>query len=75
MSTINSESLTICLARRLAIQYKEPQQAAIVQTAARMLTQSNDEQTKKTCLDLIAASPAERQRVVAFAENMFLAKD
>jgi len=70
--TTNTEALTICLARRLAIQHKEPQQAAIVQTAARMLEQSTDEQTRSACLDLIAATPAERQRIVAFAEAILL---
>lgn len=69
---VNSEALTICLARRLAIADKRQQQAAIVQTAASMMQQTQDEQTKKACLDLIAASPAERQRIVALTEKLFL---
>jgi hypothetical protein len=70
--TTNTEALNICLARRLAIADKRPQQAAIVQTAARMMTQTQDQQTKLACLDLIAATPAERQRIVEFVEKMFL---
>lgn len=31
------ESIAVCLARRMAMKYGENQQAAIVQTAARML--------------------------------------
>lgn len=72
--SINSEALTIALARLLAISDKRPQQAAIIQTAARMLKQAKDEQTKKACLDLIAASPAERQKIVSLDEKLFLSK-
>jgi hypothetical protein len=70
--TTNAEALTIALARRLAIADKRPQQAAIIQTAARMMTQTQDPQTKRACLDLIAASPAERQKIVALTEKLFL---
>jgi hypothetical protein len=70
--TTNTEALTIALARRLAIAEKRPQQAAIIQTAARMMTQTQDPQTKRACLDLIAASPAERQRIIALTEKLFL---
>jgi len=70
--TTNTEALTIALARRLAIAEKRPQQAAIIQTAARMMTQTKDEQTKRACLDLIAASPAERQKIIALTEKLFL---
>lgn len=72
MAEGNSEALTICLARRLAISEKRPQQAAIIQTAAMMLTQTQDERTKRACLDLIAASPGERQKIVALTEKLFL---
>ncbi len=71
---INQEALTICLARRLAIADKRPQQAAIIQTAARMMTQTQDAQTKRACLDLIAASPAERQRIISLTEKLFLSE-
>jgi hypothetical protein len=70
--TTNTEALNIALARRLAIAEKRPQQAAIIQTAARMMTQTQDPQTKLACLDLIAATPADRQRIVEFVEKMFL---
>ena len=75
MTQSNTEALTICIARRLAMHYKENQQAAIVQTAARMQQQSDNELTKKACLDLIAASPSERQRIIGLAERMFLQKE
>lgn len=58
--TINSQALTISLARQLAIADKRPQQAAIVQTAARLLPDA-DSETKEALLRLIAASPADRQ--------------
>jgi hypothetical protein len=67
--TTNTEALNICLARRLAIADKRPLQAAIVQTAARMMTQTQDQQTKLACLDLIAATPAERQRIVELEQK------
>ena len=70
--TTNTEALTIALARRLAIADQRPQQAAIIQTAARVMTQTQDPQTKRACLDLIAASPAERQKIVALTEKLFL---
>ena len=70
--TTNTEALTIALARRLAIADKRPHQAAIIQTAARMMTQTQDPQTKRACLDLIAASPAERQKIIALTEKLFL---
>ena len=70
--TTNTEALNIALARRLAIADQRPQQAVIIQTAARMMTQAQDEQTKQACLDLIAASPSERQRIVALTEKLFL---
>lgn len=61
--TTNTEALTITLARQLAMAEKRPQQAAIIQTAARMMKQTQDSQTKLACLDLIAASPSERQQL------------
>lgn len=73
--TTNSQALTIALARRLAIADKRQQQAAIVQTAARLLQQSDNELTKKACFDLIAASPSERQRIIGLTERMFLQKE
>ncbi|WP_396180205.1 hypothetical protein [Flavobacterium sp.] len=65
------ESIAVCLARRIAMKYGENQQAAIIQTAARMLDDA-DETTKLALLDLIAATPSERQRIVAYAEVMIL---
>ena len=72
--TTNTEALTIALARRLAIADKRPQQAAIIQTAARMMTQTKDSQTKRACLDLIAATPQDRQMAVALTEKLFLSE-
>lgn len=70
--TINSQALTIALARQLAIADKRPQQAAIVQTAARLLNESEGE-TKESLMLLIAASPADRQKIVSAYDGMFLA--
>lgn len=69
--TISSQALTIALARQLAIADKRPQQAAIVQTAARMLSESEGE-TKESLMLLIAASPADRQKIVSFNEKQAL---
>ena len=70
--TTNTEALNIALARRLAIADKRPQQAAIIQTAARMMVQTQDARTKVRCMELIAATPQERQRAVALTEKLFL---
>jgi len=72
--TTNTEALTIALARRLAIADKRPQQAAIIQTAARMMTQTQDARTKARCMELISATPQERQRAVALTEKLFLSE-
>lgn len=69
--TINSQSITISLARQLAIADKRPQQAAIVQTAARLLPDA-DSETKEALLRFIAASPADRQKIVSFTERQVL---
>lgn len=69
--TNNNQALTISLARQLAIADKRPQQAAIVQTAARLLPDA-DSETKEALLILIAASPADRQKIVSFAEKQVL---
>jgi hypothetical protein len=65
------ESIAVCLARRVAMKYGENQQAAIIQTAARML-EGADATTKLALLDLIAATPSERQRIVGCAEGLIL---
>lgn len=67
----NYAGLTLCLARRLAIADKAPQQATIVQTAARLLS-SADAETKDSLMRLISASPSERQRVLNLTEALFL---
>lgn len=69
--TINSQALTIALARQLAIADKRPQQAAIVQTAARLLSESEGE-TKENLMLLIAATPAQRQQIVSVMDKLFL---
>lgn len=68
---INQQATTIALARRLAQKYKENQQAVIVQTAARLLPES-DAETKDALMQLIAASPAQRQEIVSRAERDLL---
>ena len=65
---LNQQATTICIARRLAQHYKENQQAVIVQTAARLLPES-DAETKDALMQLIAASPARRQEIVSLAER------
>lgn len=71
--TIDSQALTISLSRQLAIADKRPQQAAIVQTAARLLSESEGE-TKESLMLLIAASPAQRQQIVSAYDGMFLSQ-
>ena len=63
----NSQATTLCIARRLAQHYKENQQAVIVQTAARLLPES-DTETKDALMQLIASSPAQRQEIVGRVE-------
>ena len=67
----NYAGLVICLSRRLAQADKRPQQAAIIQTAARLLSGADDE-TKESLMRLIAASPSERQRVISLTERLFI---
>lgn len=69
--TNNNEALPLTLARRLAIADNRNQQAAIVQTAARLLSGA-DEVTKDSLMRLIAASPGERQRIIGLTERMLL---
>lgn len=69
----NYAKLAICLSRRIAMADKQPQQAAIIQTAARLLNGVDDE-TKESLMRLIAATPSERQRVINFTEALFLAR-
>lgn len=69
----NYAGLTICIARRLAQADKKPQQAAIIQTAARLLSGADDE-TKESLMRLIAATPSDRQRVLNLTESLFLAR-
>ena len=69
---INSEALTLALSRRLAIADKRPQQAAIIQTAARLLSGA-DAETKDSLMRLIAATPSERQIIINLTEKSLLA--
>ena len=68
---LNQQAATICIARRLAQKYKENQQAVIVQTAARLLPES-DAETKDALMHLIASSPAQRQEIVSRVERDIL---
>lgn len=68
---INQQATTIYIALRLAQKYKENQQAVIVQTAARLLPES-DAETKYALMQLIAASPAQRQEIVSRVERDIL---
>jgi hypothetical protein len=58
---------------RIAQADKRPQQAAIIQTAARLLSGADDE-TKESLMRLIGATPLERQRVLNLTESLFLAR-
>ena len=69
----NYAGLVICISRRLAQSEKTNQQAAIIQTAARLLSGADDE-TKESLMRLIAASPSERQRVLSLTESLFSAR-
>jgi hypothetical protein len=69
----NYSGLAICIARRLAQADKTNQQAAIIQTAARLLSGADDE-TKESLMRLIGATPLERQRVLNLTESLFLAR-
>ena len=68
--SINSEALTLALSRRLAQADKRPQQAVIIQTAARLLSGA-DAETKESLMRLIAATPSERQRILNLTEAGF----
>jgi hypothetical protein len=68
----NTLLLSLCLSRRIAMVYKENQQAAIIQTAVRMMQQTDCEITKEFCLNIIAMSPAEKQKILNLAESKIL---
>jgi hypothetical protein len=64
--------INLCLSRRIAMVYKENQQTAIIQTAVRMMQQTDCEITKDFCLNIIAMSPAEKQKILNLAEAKIL---
>jgi hypothetical protein len=68
---INSQALTIALSRRLAMSDKRNQQQAIIQTASRLMDGATGT-TKAALIDLISATPAEKQQIVDTVEKMFL---
>ena len=68
---INSQALTIALSRRLAMSDKRNQQQAIIQTASRLMDGAT-ETAKAALIDLISATPAEKQKTVDTVEKMFL---
>lgn len=67
----NSAGLTICIARRLAQADKQPQQAVMIQTAARLLNGA-DVKTKDELMRFIALTPQERQASLNVTESLFL---
>ena len=68
---INSQALTIALSRRLAMSDKRNQQQAIIQTASRLMDGATGT-TNAALIDLISATPAEKQKIVDAVEKMFL---
>jgi len=64
--------INLCISRRIAMVYKENQQAAIIQTASKMLGQTDCKVTKEFCLNIIAMSPAEKQKILNLAETKIL---
>lgn len=67
----NSAGLTICIARRLAQADKRPQQAAMIQAAARLLSGA-DGKTKDELMRFIALTPQERQASLNLTERLFI---
>lgn len=68
----NTQALTLALSRRLAIADKRPQQAVMVQTAARLLNGASDS-AKNELMRFIALSPQERHDSLNITESLFLA--
>ena len=70
--SINSEALTLCLSRRLAMADDRNQQAAMIETARKIRCQTKSRDTYESLGLFLTATPQERQEVVALSERMFL---
>lgn len=69
---INSEALTLCLSRRLAIADGRNQQQAMMQTARIIRQHTKRKDTYEALGIFLTATPAERQKIVALSEKMFI---
>lgn len=70
--SINSEALTLCLSRRLAMADGRNQQAAMIEAARKIRRQTKSRDTYESLGLFLTATPQERQKVVALSEKMFL---
>ncbi len=70
--SINSEGLTLCLSRRLAIADGRNQQAAMIATARKIRCETRNRDTYESLGLFLTATPQEREKAVALTERMFL---
>ena len=71
--SINSECLTLCLSRRLAMADGRNQQQAMIQTARIIRQETKRKDTYESLGVFLTATPAERQKIIELSERMFLA--
>ncbi len=69
----NSESLTLALAYRLALNEARNVQVAMIQTARKLRAQTKSSEVYSLLGEFITATPVERMTIVATVEQMFLA--
>ena len=72
---INRDALTLCLSRRLAMSDGRNQQQAMIATARTLRSETRNTDTYDALGVFIAATPAERQKIVALSERMFLVEN
>lgn len=73
MNNINTEAVTLCLSRRIAMKEGRNQQAAMIQTARKLRAQTKNSEAYSLLGEFITATPAERVAIVSTVERMFLA--
>jgi hypothetical protein len=70
---VNSDCLTLCLSRRLAIVEGRNPQAAMIATARKIRSETKKARNYDVLGEIITATPQERDLAVLTAEKMFLA--
>jgi hypothetical protein len=72
MNNINTEAVTLCLSRRIAMKEGRNQQAAMIHTARVIRAETKSKDSYESLGLFLTATPAERQKVVELTERMLL---